>query len=55
MKVKIPAILHDQVRFYAEHSLMTQGQIVEVILSGYFNDTTGADTLKQIMRIREAE
>ena len=52
MKVKIPAILHDQVRFYAENALLTQGQVVEIILSGYFNETTSADTLKQIMRIQ---
>lgn len=55
MKVKIPAILHDKVRFYAEQSLLTQSQVAEIILSGYFEETSGADTLKQIIRIQEPE
>lgn len=55
MKVKIPSILHDQVRFYAEQSLMTQGQVIEIILSGYYNDSSGADMLKKIMVIKEPE
>lgn len=40
--------LKNNVRKLANHTEMSMGQVVEFILDGYFNDSTGAELFKNI-------
>lgn len=40
---------HDKIRTYAKTTGMTQGEVIEVILDGYFSDAPAADNMKDIV------
>lgn len=47
--------LHEQVKDYASKSGLNQGQVVELILDGFFNNAQGADVMKSLMTKTEVD
>lgn len=52
LNVQIASDLKEKVKELARFADMSQAQVVEFILDGYFNDSLGADLLKNIGGIR---